>query len=397
MFARREYEHLQDRVQDALAEQGRQVVVFGLTGVGKTSLITHLCRTRDINYTRVECGGPFEDMMREALGKVIGRKEIEWVESASAEAGVGATLFGLFQAGAKRSLSGETTYAAYETSLATAAAEAFRLKGVRVLFLDNFENLIGKPHEPETAREIAELMKSFSDRAADSSDAPKIVVAGIPTASASLIQLDDATARRTAQVEVPRMPDAEVDQILVRGEAKLGITFEGLLRDRIIQSSDGFPYYTHLFALHCARRAMRAGRADVMIDDFDESLSAILADCDLELRTTYESAVESGGKVQMRKSIMEAIAVLNDLEVPFRRIRESFLQLHPEYGSIDKLNFLSTAITPLKDEHHVLTDSGRPKSPNNKYRFVNPLMRGYVRLRMHNERQSRLEVDQAAK
>lgn len=236
-------------------------------------------------------------------------------------------------------------------------------------------------------------MKSFSDRSAGATEeAPKIVLAGIPTASAHLIALDSATARRTAQIEVPRMPPDELDQILQRGEEKLGIVFEGLLRDRIIQSSDGFPYYTHMFALHCTKRALGEARREVTISDFEDSLASILADCDLELRTAYDAAVETSGKIQMRKSVMEAIAVLNDIEVPFKAIRESFLGLHPEYETPDKLNFLSTAITPLKDEYAILADSGKPKSPSNKYRFTNPLMRGYVRLRMHNERQGQLTV-----
>jgi conflict system STAND superfamily ATPase len=393
MFATRKYESLQDRVEGALNEQGRQVVLFGLTGVGKTSLVGHLCRHRKIAYVRVECGPTFEDMMREALAKVVKHEEIEWVESQSAEAGVGATLYGLIRGEVKAKAGSETKYANFPVSLATAAAEAFRLKKVRVLFLDNFENLRDKQHSASTSRALAELMKSFADRAAEAGkDTPKVVVAGIPDASATLVQLDEATARRTAQVEVPRMPEDELDQILARGEQKLGITFEGLLRDRIIQSSDGFPYYAHMFALHCSRRAIHAERSEVMIDDFDASLASILADCDLELRTAYEAAVETTGKVQMRKSVMEAIAILNDLEVPFKAIRESFLGLHPEYQSIHKLNFLSTAITPLKGDYGILTDSGKPKSPNNKYRFVNPLMRGYVRLRMLNEKQGELVI-----
>jgi hypothetical protein len=393
MFATRKYEDLQDRVEAALREHGRQVVLFGLTGVGKTSLVEHLCRVRGVKYVRVECGPPFEDMMREALAKVIGHQEIERIEKESLQAGIGATLYGLLRADLSKTKGTEVKYERFPVSLASAAAEALRLMGINVLFLDNFENLNGKPHGEETSRAIAELMKSFADRAAEHGLAtPQVVVAGIPEASAALIGLDGATARRTAQVEVPRMPDDELDQILTRGEDKLDITFEGLLRDRIIQNSDGFPYYTHMFALHCSRRAIIAGRTDVKLDDFDASLASILADCDLELRMAYEAAVETTGAVQMRKSIMEAIATLNDLEVPFKAIRESFLKLHPEYGSIDRLNFLSTAITPLKGNMGILADTGKPKSPNNKYRFVNPLMRGYVRLRMLNEAQGELEV-----
>jgi hypothetical protein len=44
-------------------------------------------------------------------------------------------------------------------------------------------------------------------------------------------------------------------------------------------------------------------------------------------------------------------------------------------GPSQRLNFISTAITPLKNEYGILADRGMPKSKNNLYRFSNPLMR----------------------
>jgi hypothetical protein len=95
VFATRRHEHLQDRVQQALEEKGRQVVLHGPTGVGKTSLVNYLCSERNFPMVRVECGPPFEDMMREALGLVVGHEEIEKVEKESDEAEIGVTLWGL--------------------------------------------------------------------------------------------------------------------------------------------------------------------------------------------------------------------------------------------------------------------------------------------------------------
>lgn len=71
MFATRRHEDLQDRVEAVLGERGRQVVLFGLTGVGKTSLINYLCRQRQIPHVRVECGGTFEESMRDVLAKTL--------------------------------------------------------------------------------------------------------------------------------------------------------------------------------------------------------------------------------------------------------------------------------------------------------------------------------------
>lgn len=57
MFATRRHERLQERVQGALQEQGKQVIAYGPTGVGKTSLIRYLCRNGNIKYVRVERQG----------------------------------------------------------------------------------------------------------------------------------------------------------------------------------------------------------------------------------------------------------------------------------------------------------------------------------------------------
>ena len=182
------------------------------------------------------------------------------------------------------------------------------------------------------------------------------------------------------------MPDIELDQILARGEKKLGISFGGLARHMILAYSDGFPYYTHLLALHSSRRSLADGRRQVDLADFDAALDEILADCDLQIRTSYMRAVETTGEVRIRKSILEAIALYNEVEVTFKAIREGFLQLHPSYQTTARLNFLSTAIHPLKDQYGVLNDRGLPKSKRNLYRFTNPLMRAYVRLRARQEK-----------
>lgn len=71
---------------------------------------------------------------------------------------------------------------------------------------------------------------------------------------------------------------------------------------------------------------MKDGRDHVTIEDFEASLDEILADCDLALRRSYQAAIETSGEVRVRKSVMEAMALLNDLEVPFKAIRESFLK-----------------------------------------------------------------------
>lgn len=242
MFATRRHEHLQDRLEAVLGQRGRQVMLHGPTGVGKTSLVRYLSSQRNIPMVRVECGPAFEDLMRDALGKIIGEEEIERIETSTGEAEFGASLWAFITAKGKVTEGTQTRVAKVPRTISGMVAEALELLGYRVLFLDNFENLAEQEHSEETARRISELLKLFSDRSADAAMDVKVVVAGIPEASEQLIALDAATARRTAQIEVGRMPPEELDEILKTGGEKLGIEFEGFCRERIVQFSDGFPY-----------------------------------------------------------------------------------------------------------------------------------------------------------
>jgi hypothetical protein len=386
MFATRRQGQLQDRVQGVLMERGRQLILYGLTGVGKTSLVNYLCRQRDIQMLRAECGAPFDQMLKDVLARLVGEEEIERLTKEGKSRELGFRLAKLLGYMRTKATGTEVRTTPIQRSLPALTAETLSLLGVEVLFLDNFENLNGKPHQRETTQGIIELLKMLADRSGDGGVDTKLVVAGIPEASEELLALDEAAARRTAQIEVPRMPPDELDQILARGGERLGLEFEGFCRERIVFHSDGFPYYTHLFGLHCARRALAEDRATVTIEDFEHGLDAILADCDLVLRRDYEKAVETSGDTRVRKTVMEAMATMNELEVPFKAIRERFMHLHPgKYDKPEQLNFISTAIKPLKDDYGVLLDRGKPKSKNNMYRFKNPLMRGYVRLRMAQE------------
>lgn len=383
---------LQRRFEQRVADVGRQIVLHGDTGVGKTSLVQHICETKRIRYVHVECGQPFEVMIREALATAgLTEDQFEIIEQTSGHAGVRGSLLMLFSK-SERSDTDTHTRVSYPVSLATTARVALSQAGIKVLFLDNFENLRAKDFGDETAVEIVQLMKSFSDRGD-----VKLIVAGIPSESETLLALDEATSRRTAEIEVPRMSDEELDEILRNGEQRLGLIFDADCRASIIRYSDGFPYYTHLLALHASRAAIDAGETRVSASHFDAALDDIIEDASLSLRRAYEDAAETSGTVKVRKSIMDGMARSEKSELTFQEVRLAFQTVHPQY-EVDKLNFINVDLGKLV-ESGILQTRGRKKSRDRTYRFVNPLMRTFVRLKTAQEKrghQMTLDTDRTS-
>lgn len=368
---------LQARFLSRLIEPGRQIVLYGDTGVGKTSLVEHVCSANEIKLIRVECGPTSSVMLEEALAMGgFTQDTFQGKTTQEGSAGYRGDALVTYSKGSRQD-EDVTISRSYPTSLATTVREEFSRAGIKVLFLDNFENIRSKPYSEDLANDVAQLLKS----SADHGDL-KVIVAGIPAESERLLLLDDASARRTAEIEVPRMTDAELDEVLKNGEKLLGLTFDSDCRTTIIRYSDGFPYYTHLLALHASRSAIKDGSKFVTASHFSEALDEVIEDADLSLKRAYASAVETSGSVKVRRSIMEAIASQEKTELTFGEIRAPFQKIHPQYVKVESLNaVINPGLSALVDKHRVLQSRGKKKSIDRTYRFANPLMRSYILLK----------------
>lgn len=319
MFASRREEDIQNRVESVLRQPGRQLILYGPTGVGKTSLINHLAETHSLQFESYGCGSPFNELLHAVLADLVGEEVVDVARKRTSLSSLRMTLLKIF--GGERSTGHEEQVASkpHPQELAKLVYDGALNAGWRFIFFDNFDDTFGHEHSDETLRSFAHLLKHFSDRALkDRDEAPKIVLAGIKSAASEFLALDDATRRRTAQIEVPTMPDDELAEILDLGGKLLGLSFSAGCRNQIVEHSGGFPYYTHLMGLHIAEKAIATEATT--IDHFDEALDTVIADCDLTLARRYEAAIEPDGNVRPKKGVMEALALLDNGDAPFHAI-----------------------------------------------------------------------------
>jgi hypothetical protein len=383
MFATRAANALEQTMIDALGEAGRHLVVHGWTGVGKTSLVEHVCQEQVITYLAVECSGGFEPLMHHVLNRLEARASTGVVEATKASGEASGGVFGLFAGKMAGEKTSEAHFEPYGASLESLVADALIKTGHRVLFIDNLEDY---SDELADRQQLCRLIKACSSRTRDMGlDAPKLIIAGPTAAVDALLVVDDAAARRTQPIEVPRMAPGELDQILVRGEQKLDVVFDHECRRRIIALSDGLPYYTHLYALQCSRVALRQARRLITGEDFNEALDAIVNACSGTLKEAYSRAIRARGEPSLRQSTLAAVAESADAETGMPEIVAAFLQINPQYERPERIRFLGRLLAELRDEHGILEDAWL--EGHRGYRFRDPLMRVYVRLRMLRDRQ----------
>lgn len=385
MFATREGQLLERELMDALNEPGRHVAIHGWTGVGKTSLVEYVCERNDIRYLPVECAGSVDSLLEAALS-VLDATERASVVKVKRSGVEGGAHLAVLSGKAESDEAVEEEFRDYSSSREIQLADALAAAEVSILFIDNLEDL---DQTVSSRRQLCRLLKLFSARTREMGPrAPRVIVAGPTPDIREFMMTDNAVARRTRQIEVPRMRTTELEQILSKGEIRLGMAFDAECRDLIVTNADGFPYYAHLYALHSARVARREGRTVITADDFGHALASILDSCSATLREEYGRATRARGDPALRRGALAAVASLPAVEIASQEVRCAFVAAHPEYERVERVRFLGRILNELRDESGILEeawlDDGTPA-----VRFRDPLMRVYVRLRELSEERAR--------
>ncbi len=243
----------------AIEQQRAHVVLYGERGIGKTSLVHVLAETaREARYLvgYGSCGveARFDEMFRAfAAGIPL-----------------------LFHAG----VSPTADEAEHDRSFADLIgdgpvdprelAELFaRIVGTRVLLILDEYDRVG---DPGFRRNVAELIKNLSDRAAR----VQLVLTGVASNLDELVGFTPSIRRNIVGLAVGPMSDGEVAEILDRAEAATGLRFTAEARALLFRMAAGSPYLVRLLGTRAALVALEAERGTIEPPDVLEGAEAVL-------------------------------------------------------------------------------------------------------------------------
>ncbi|MCF8708546.1 ATP-binding protein [Rhizorhapis sp. SPR117] len=223
-----------------IEDQRLHPILYGDRGIGKTSLLHILADTaREAGYAVLyhscDADTHFDEMFRSVLAQ-IPQLYHGGVTPTHDPVETGASLLDMAPPTA-------TLSPRHVTDLLASVV------GIRVIvLLDEFDRATSS----QFRRSVAELIKNLSDRSAR----VQLVVAGVAANFTELIEHIPSIRRNILNLELPRMTDAEIDEMMQIGAQASGLGFDETACMHIRTIADGSPYIAALLAHHAGLAAI---------------------------------------------------------------------------------------------------------------------------------------------
>jgi Cdc6-like AAA superfamily ATPase len=359
-------------IVESILTPGQHAVLFGDRGVGKSSLANVSSEVLFIQlvggkYIPIRCdsASTFESISSRILEELgVPSGAVTTTETSTHEVSGGVGIPGLNLGGTgTRSASRSREEAQRSWSPSTVGAAMAQHEGLVVI--DEFDAL---RHESDRHR-IAELIKHLSDSGAKL----KILVVGIAESCTDLMAGHPSVQRCLREVELGRMPQAEVRQLVAGNAEKVGLAFDRPVVDEIVRLSSGYPHFAHLLALKCAEDAVGNESAVVDAAVLDRAVILAAGDAEQTLRSSYADAVRSHS-TDMYGTIVAAAADIDSVEFTAADLRDAVeARTGKPIGQGSLNNYFQRLVSD--GEGSILR-----REAMGVYRFNDPRMKSYIRI-----------------
>lgn len=367
------YTHLKGRDDEVehilrtLTTAGQHCMIYGERGIGKSSLALSTLEggrkteifTQPFFIKRCDNKTKFKDIIQKPVIH-LDEDYVSQKKEVTTKAGIGLNLLKLFRADITVE---EKIIIEKEDLTASKVCQAFNdLDGI--LLIDEFDVVdIGVKHE------VAELIKQLSD----SDSKLKILLVGIASDGASLIAGHPSVNRCLHEIKLSRIEDAYLHEIITTGEKGLGIEFDEDVKNKIVEISNGFPYFTHLISKESAEVALSESKIKIDQETLTRSLAKAVINTEGQLKRAYDNAVTSS-RTSVYPSILYAATKFPNNQFT---IQEWIAQIKEDtgtqYTNYAMSNYIGRFIRD--DKGKIITKAAR-----GVYTITDPRMPSYIRM-----------------
>jgi hypothetical protein len=364
-------------IDRALATPGRNVFVYGVRGVGKTSLAQtaayHFAPT-DSPPLLLSCDvtTTFGRFIRELVAKAIGQHPLERRTTVAKQ--TGGKLY-IFEGAKKREVEMGGVPTPDSVNEAVALLEfAIAVVGKSIVaVIDEFDRI----RDPDQRALFGDMVKQIGDQ----NLGVKLLFCGVGRSLDDLLAGHESCFRYIEGVELDRLGISPSIEILGAAAKALNVQIDEGYRYRIAQVSDGFPHYVHLIGQRMFWNYFDDTEADdeIRSKHFENAIQQATASVEPHLRKLYALATEKYAASDDYELVLWAAASHPDLRRKANDIFDSYCIICNELKrtSLDRATF-NNRLNPLKEKAHGEVLVG---SRQGWYEFNEPMLRGLCRLR----------------
>lgn len=351
-------------VIDAVTQPGRHAIIYGERGVGKTSLASiireYLSSFGQGGVVAVKITTDGTDDFSSIWHKVFGQ-----LQSVSTQQGLG---FGAPKKSVAVPLSATLPEKVRPDDVRTLLVQA-SAKARIIVIIDEFDRAA-----LHASALIADTIKTLSDQATNA----VVIIVGVADTVGTLIAEHESIERALAQIQMPRMSDAELLEIVQRGFGEVGYTITAPAQNRIVQLSQGLPHYTHLVALHSGRAAAKNDRNAIDMLDVAEGIQTAVANTQESIRSLHHRAVMSPRRDNLYREVVLACALARTDSLGYFQASDVRDPLSIIVGRRFEIPAFSRHLSELCETQRgqMLTKIG--SSRRFRYRFRNPLVQPFT-------------------
>ncbi|MFP9098855.1 ATP-binding protein [Flavobacterium sp. RHBU_24] len=382
------------RIDRALRTSGKQIIIYGFSGVGKTTLLFKKLKEFEINYIKTSCisGMTIQDIIIDAFNQldVYYPHQKENVESNTVGGNLEAS-FWILKAGLKAETKGDAKVSQKRVvELPTTPQTLAKFIGSKELVwvIEDFHKI-----EESHKKQMAQIMKVFMDASTEFSNL-KIIAIGAVNSAREVVQYDSEMRSRISEIEVPLMSHDTLKRIIETGERLLNIKFSENVTNRIVTYSSGLPAVTHqLCLLLCELDEIfktQSSQKRIQAQKFNEAMDEYLEENSDSLKAIFEQATKV---VHPRKNenpldLLGYIVTLGKDNFSILELKESIQNGNVNYKGNNLRKYIEEFTQPERSE--IL----RFNANHNTYYFSNPFIKAYVQCSLKIENPKAIEFKQ---
>lgn len=355
-----------ERIASTIVNPGAHVLLYGDRGVGKTSLASHSCEqllTRALieRIIPIKCSrkDTFESVIKRVFLNLGIVKETRRESTSNVEGGIS------FVKGAHATTIEEDVYVDF-SSPGWVAGELASFN--MVIIIDEFDTI----EDIKEKEKFSQFTKILSDSGAKLS----LLIVGIAMSASELMEGHQSVSRSLSEVRLERMNDDELMDIIRKGEERTGLVFEESVINKIVKSSFGFPYFTHLLAKKSAEEAVCSDLTTVTENMLDIGIKKALNESPAVFKEKYDSAI---GSNEMKQKVIFCCAQFGNEVFTSEQIRNKYQELFGE--RIESINVSNSIAKAMSDTPDTILRRRRQGS----YYFNDPRMPVYIIMRQGRE------------